>query len=450
MFADEHFGGFLWGPGRGETLGAVGDPESDEGLDRSVAIEDGFVDFVEGVDRRMMGVAIFGRVLIEIDAGEAGENEGAGVGAEFGFVVGGDFAEGVKCGGELGGGGNEVVAATHVERGDGALAVVENDGGDVIGHVGFVSFYVGERTEKAFFFASEKDEANGAERFEAGADDGFGGAESGGDANAVVGGTFGEIPGIEMAADDDDLFGMLGAGNFADNVGGVGWPVGDFVLDVDVEADGFAVGDETLEDLLIFRGDADDRNVVIGIEAERAGMREVHALGFSAALSADDGDSARVMSFFQEGAELGEGGHAVFRSRALLHGHDDFAAPVGGILLFFLREIVNVDGDNVGIDAAGGSGTDPAHGVDHQFVGSGGNNFSVGGNARPAAKNLPGFGVDILQADFLHGVEAPLNRGVALRRASDASANVVAQILEFRIGVNVQHAMAGDGGERGE
>ena len=198
----------------------------------------------------MMGVTIFGRVLIEIDAGKSGENERSGVGAEFGGVVGGDFAESVESGGELGSGGNEIVATAHVERGDGALAVVENDGCDVIRHVGFVSFYVGKRAKKPFLFASEEDEANGAERLEAGADNGFGGAKSGGDANAVVGGTFGEIPGIEMAADDDDLFGMLGAGNFADDVGGVDGAVGDFVLDVDVEADGFAVSDETLEDFL--------------------------------------------------------------------------------------------------------------------------------------------------------------------------------------------------------
>lgn len=253
-----------------------------------------------------------------------------------------------------------------------------------------------------------------------------------------------------MAADDDDLFGMLGAGNFADDVGGVSRSVGDFVLNIDVEADGFAVSDKALEDFLIFRGDADNGNVVIGRETKRASMREVHALGFPAALSADDGDSARVMGFLQEGAELGEGGHAVFRARALLHGHDDFAAPVGGISLFFLREIVNVDGDYVGVDSAGGGGTDPAHGIDHELVRSGRNNFSVGGNARPAAKNLPGFGVNILQADFLHGVEAPLNGGVALGRAGDARADVVAQILEFGIGVNVEHAVAGDGGERRE
>lgn len=423
---DQHFGGFFRRPGRGKALGAIGDPESDEGLNSGVAIENGFVDFVECVDGGMMGVTIFGRVLIEIDAGKSGENERAGVGAEFGIVVGGDFAESVESGSELGSGIDCVIAAAHIERGDGTLTVVENDGGDVIGHVGFVRFYVGERAEKALFFSGEEDEANGAERLEAGADNGFGGAESGGDANTIVGGTFGEIPGVEMAADDDDLFGMLGAGNFADDVGGVGRRVGDFILNIDVEADSFAVSDETLEDFLIFGGDADDRNVVIGVEAERAGVSEVHALGFSAALSADDGDSAGFMSFFQEGTELSEGGHAVFRARALLHGHDDFAAPLGGILLFFLLEIVNVDGDEIGVNAAGGSGTDPAHGIDHEFVRGGRNNFSVGGNARPAAKNLPRFGVDILQADFLHGVEAPLNGGVALRRAGDARADVVA------------------------
>lgn len=206
-----------------------------------------------------MRVAIFGRVLIEIDAGKSGEDERSSVGAEFGFIVGGDCTEGVERGGEPGGGGNEIVAATHVERSDGPLAVVENDGGDMIFHVGFVSFHVGERAEKAFLFSREEDEANGAARPEAGTNDGFGGAESGGDANAVIGGTFGEIPGIEMAADDDDLFRMPGTGNFADDVGGVNWTVGDFVLNVDVEADRLATGDQTLENFLVFGGDADDR-----------------------------------------------------------------------------------------------------------------------------------------------------------------------------------------------
>ena len=226
---DQHFGGFFRRPGRGEALGAIGDPESDEGLNCGVAVEDGFVDFVECVDGGMMGVVIFGRVLIKIDAGKTGENKGAGVGAEFGIVVGSDFAEGVERGSELGSGIDCVIASAHVERGDGALTVVKNDGGDVIEHVGFVSFHVGERAEKAFFFSGEEDETNGAARLEAGADNRFSGAESGGDANAVVGGTFGEIPGIEMAADDDDLFRMLGAGNFADDVGGVNGTVCDLV-----------------------------------------------------------------------------------------------------------------------------------------------------------------------------------------------------------------------------
>ena len=34
-----------------------------------------------------MRVFVFGRILIEIDAGQTGESEWAGVGAEFDFVV---------------------------------------------------------------------------------------------------------------------------------------------------------------------------------------------------------------------------------------------------------------------------------------------------------------------------------------------------------------------------
>jgi hypothetical protein len=97
---DEHLLGFFRRPARSEALRAVGDPENDEALHGGVAVEDGLVDFVEAVDVGVMRVAILGRVLIEIDAGKAGENEGAGVGVEFGVFVGGDFAEGAKGGDE--------------------------------------------------------------------------------------------------------------------------------------------------------------------------------------------------------------------------------------------------------------------------------------------------------------------------------------------------------------
>ena len=58
--------------------------------------------------------------------------------------------------------------------------------------------------------------------------------------------------------------------------------------------------------VLIFGGHADDGNIVVGVEAQRAGMREVHSSTLAAALAADHGDSAGFMSGDQETAELDE------------------------------------------------------------------------------------------------------------------------------------------------
>ena len=79
----------------------------------------------------------------------------------------------------------------------------------------------------------------------------------------------------------------------------------------------FAAIEIAFELFLIFGGHADDGNFVIGVKAERAGVRQVHARGFSAALSADDGDRAGLVSSFQKTAKLSESTHAVCRRRRL-------------------------------------------------------------------------------------------------------------------------------------
>src|SRR5579875_4195217 len=130
-----------------------------------------------------------------------------------------------------------------------------------------------------------------------------------------------------MAADDDDLIWIFCADDFADHVGGADGAIREAILHVDVHAHGFAAVEETLEEILAFGGDAHHGNIVRLGESEDAGMGEIHALRFRAALSADDGDGADVLRLLEEETELAEAGHAVRRARSLLHGEEDFAAP---------------------------------------------------------------------------------------------------------------------------
>src|ERR1700721_753103 len=110
-----------------------------------------------------------------------------------------------------------------------------------------------------------------------------------------------------MSADDDNLFRIFRPANVANNVGGIDRAVGDFILDVDLQARGFAAIEIPFELFLIFGRHADHRNVVVSVESERAGVGQVHAGGFAAALAADHRDGAGGVGRFQEVAEFGEG-----------------------------------------------------------------------------------------------------------------------------------------------
>src|SRR6202011_3261676 len=122
---------------------------------------------------------------------------------------------------------------------------------------------------------------------------GFGSAERGRGSAAVVRGAGCEIPRVEMAADDNDLFRILRAANFADHVSGWNRAVGDAILHVDLEPHRFPAINVALDLILILGSHADHGNVVVSVEPERASVRQVHSFGFSAALPADDGYCAR-------------------------------------------------------------------------------------------------------------------------------------------------------------
>ena len=50
-----------------------------------------------------------------------------------------------------------------------------------------------------------------------------------------------------MAANDDDLLGMLGAPNFSDDVGGIDGAVGGAILDIDLQAGSLAAVEVAFE-----------------------------------------------------------------------------------------------------------------------------------------------------------------------------------------------------------
>src|SRR5271154_4906253 len=76
--------------------------------------------------------------------------------------------------------------------------------------------------------------------------------------------------------------------------------------------------------------------------------------------------------------------------------------------------------------------------------------FGVGGNARPTARDLPRLGVDGLEADGFHFFNAPLDRATCFWGTGYAGADIVAELFEILVRVRVHRAGAGDGGERFE
>ena len=86
--------------------------------------------------------------------------------------------------------------------------------------------------------------------------------------------------------------------------------------------------------------------------------------------------------------------------------------------------------------------------INHQSAVNRRDEFGVGGNAGPAARNFPGLGVDIIQADGFHFVHAPGDGLGGFGRAGNAGADVVTEFFEIFVGVRLDGAGAGNGGER--
>jgi len=70
-FFAEHSGGLFHGPRSGESLGAVRQPVGGHGHDRRILSQYLWLNSFEGIGGRMVRVFVVGRVLIEVDAGQA-------------------------------------------------------------------------------------------------------------------------------------------------------------------------------------------------------------------------------------------------------------------------------------------------------------------------------------------------------------------------------------------
>src|SRR5580765_6096026 len=165
---------------------------------------------------------------------------------------------------------------------------------------------VSDGAKQSLLFAGEEHKADGAFGFEAAEFDGLGRAQSSSDAAAVVSRAVGQVPGIKVPAHHHYLFGMLAASDFTDHIGRIDRAAANSVLHVDLQANCLALVNKTIDLLLVFSNHADDRKLIIGVKAERAGMREMHARGKRAPLPADDGDRVGLMRSLDELAEPGK------------------------------------------------------------------------------------------------------------------------------------------------
>ena len=120
---------------------------------------------------------------------------------------------------------------------------------------------IGPGTEQALLFAGPKADADCATHLDAGGFKDADGFEHDGRAGAVVGSASSCVPGIEMRTKHDDFVGLgfVGAGDFADDVEGVGVVIVELVLDVDLKGDGDFLFEHAVNAAVVFNSNSNAR-----------------------------------------------------------------------------------------------------------------------------------------------------------------------------------------------
>src|SRR6267154_853752 len=294
----------------------------------------------------------------------------------------------------------------------------------MVGEFALMLLHVCEGAVEPLLFSSEKHESNRASGFHPRTHDRIGGSEHAGGAGPIVCASFGEIPRIQMCADNQDLLGIFATANFTHHVGALDWSIRKRILDIETRARSDTPIYVAFELALIFGGHGHHRDGEIRVKAENSGVRQIHSAGFSAALTTDYNQHARFCCRTQKIAETRESIPTSSRI-AFCHDQRDFAFQPSDFFHFVI-EVEHIRGDDFAFDATSGRRAGPAHGIDVQFVADGSDYLGIGGAAPPAAPELPFFGVHIFQADSTHLCYAPVDCFLRFGGSGYAGADVIA------------------------
>src|SRR5882762_4410736 len=294
----------------------------------------------------------------------------------------------------------------------------------MIGEFALMLLDVREGTVEPLLFSSEQYKSNGPSWLHSRTHDRISGSKHACGAGPIVCSSFGEIPGVQVRANNQDLLGIFATANFADHVGAIHRSIGERILDIEARARSDSRIYVALEMALIFGGHGDHGDGEVRVKAENSGVRQVHSAGFSAALTADYNQHARFCCRTQKIAEARESIPTSSRI-SFCHNQRDFAFQPSDFFHFVI-EVEHVHGDDFAFDATSGRRAGPAHGVDVQFVPDGSDYLGIGSPAPPAAPELPFFGVHVFQADSAHLCYAPVYCFLRFGRAGYAGTDVIA------------------------
>ena len=329
-------------------------------------------------------------------------------------------------------------------------AGVALDGGYIMGEVLGVFGGVGFAAGASGFLIHPGDHAEGAGGAQVKALENFGGLHGHDYAGSVVDGSGAEVPGIEMAGDHYDLFGMFGTFEIGDYV------VAGFIRKLlrcqsEVHAD-FAFRGEMGDQVGVFGGDGGGRDS--GGEAESGVRESVVGIGYGAD---QGGNGAEISGGFGSGSAIADGlaigGESLSADGLLLVEdfieEDDLAGDL--VAAESLKFFEGVDGDYVCGEAICGCSRASAEGGEDNLLRGGGHHAGIldqGGGFGAAYPVRHGDGLEAdIEAEVAKFFGYVFCSGAGLGRAGGAGSDVLGEVREFAVGVVVVQRSGFDGGK---
>ena len=427
-------------------FGGVGQGVGENGHYGGVFVEVFGVYLVKGVGGGVVVVEVVAAVLDGGEAGDAFFSEAADV---FSGAAGGDQALGADCIEYLADGAKPFAEGWFAGVEDARRVVgaeVALDGADVVGEVVFVVGHVLGRTFGAFFFAHPGDAADGAFGVDAELLEEMNDLHGDDHAGAVVDCAGAEVPGVEMAGNDDNLLGVLGSLPVGDDIVAVGIGEG---LRGEGEVQLYrALGGEIGEHVGVFSGDGGSGDFGdVGSVFGEAGVGEAVV---GAANGADeDGDGSDggtgdgACAAVDDSASVGFQAFA-FGSEFLVElvvEEQDFAIDCAGRERGELLPVA--DDDDFGIEAVGRRGHAAAERGEHYLLGGSGRLAGPGDDFGGFSAADPvgdfGFFESDFSAESAHLGGNIFNGLACLGGTGEPRADVVSEVTKLVEGVGIFH-----------